>query len=61
MATVYVVHNHKSGAQEYMSQEQIEQYFPEFRAGELEIVDEIDSEFWRVRDSILYSSIFRLR
>ena len=27
-----------------MTQEQIEQYFPEFRAGELEIVDEIDPE-----------------
>ena len=44
MATIYIVHNHKSGAQEYMTQEQIEQYFPEFRAGELEIVDEIDTE-----------------
>ena len=44
MATIYIVHNHKSGSQEYMTQEQIEQYFPELRAGELEIVDEIDTE-----------------
>lgn len=44
MATIYVVHNHKSGAQEYMTKGQVEQYFPEFRSGELEIVDEIDTE-----------------
>lgn len=44
MATIYIVHNHLTNSQEYFSEEMLEQYFPELKSGELEIIDEIDTE-----------------
>lgn len=44
MATIYIVYNHLTNSLEYFSEEMLEQYFPELKSGELEIIDEIDTE-----------------
>lgn len=44
MATIYIVHNYLTNSQEYFSEEMLEQYSPELLSGELEVIDEIDTE-----------------
>ena len=44
MATIYIVHSYLTNSQEYFSEEMLEQYFPELKSGELEVIDEIDTE-----------------
>ena len=42
---LYIVHNHTTGEQLTLTQEQLEANFFELKSGTLEIVDEIDPDY----------------
>ena len=44
MARIYEVFNHTDNSRQFYSEDMLEQYYPELKAGTLEIVDEYDSE-----------------
>ena len=40
---IYIVHNHTTGEQSTLTQEQLEAAWPDLKSGTLEVVDEIDN------------------
>ena len=48
---LYTVHNHQTGTESTMTQEQLEASWPDLKSGTMEIVDEIDPTFTIPHDS----------
>lgn len=44
MKKVYEIFNHQNNGREFVTEEVLENYYPELKAGILEIVDEYDSD-----------------
>lgn len=42
---IYIVHNHTTNEELTLNQEQLENIYPELKAGTMEIVDEIDPNY----------------
>jgi hypothetical protein len=44
MKRIYEIFNHETNEREFVTEEVMENYYPELKAGTIEIVDEYDSE-----------------
>lgn len=52
MSKIYTVFNYETKEQLTITEETLENYYPELKLGTMEIVDEIDTEFSSFKDTI---------